>query len=374
MARRDKYDIHKIRSQVKKKVGKHSDPTEFRPPKAEDGKPAIKYRFYILPPYEEGAELANGPADQGMGEFFVRNGSHWIESKRLGCPRVINEGDCPICQHGFDLMSETDVREERRNIAQKLLPGTYYMVNLYFPPIKPNPEELQGQVRWYNCPKTVFDMWEDCLFRDDDGGDPQEPLPYGVFYDEEEAYLFQLDVVKHGQQNSYTASKFFVTESMQTRPLAGKSGEPDLKKIGAILAKRHELHSKLPDVSMVDIERIASNLTGDGDGDGGGGGFDTDETKQSSKQSSKQSKEETRKPKKGGIKPNVSESSVSKSKDEKPEDDLASELDGLDESVKSVSDEMPVDDPPFDAGEKDKAKDDGDDDDVDALLSQLGDD
>ena len=183
MARTSKYDIHRIRKQVKDKVGKHSDPTEFRPPKAEDGAPPIQSRFFILPPFAEGDELATGNAEQGMEEFFLRNGSHYIDNKRLGCPRVINEGKCDICQHGFDLMKETENKDERRDIAKRLLPGTYMMVNIYFPNIDKNPENLRGQVRWYNCPKTVFDMWEDCLFRDDDGGDPQEPLPFlgGIF-------------------------------------------------------------------------------------------------------------------------------------------------------------------------------------------------
>lgn len=377
MPRKDKYDIHKIRKQVKDKVGKHSDPTEFRPPKAEDGKPPIKFRFYILPPFEMGEELTTGPAERGMDEFFLRNGSHYINNRRHGCPRVINDDDCDICQHGFDLMSETDDRDRRRDIAQRLLPGTYYMVNIYFPNIQPNPEELRGQVRWYNCPKGVFDVWEDCLFRDDDGGDPAEPLPYGVFYDEEDAYLFQLEVVKQGQANNYGKSKFIVTDSMKTRPLAGKPDAPDEAKIAEILAKRHCLFDKLPDVSRADIERIARDLTGDTDGSGG---FDQDETKKEDKATTRKRKEAERKAKKG-LKPEVSESSASA----KPESDGdLSELVATEDAAKSgnepVSGEVPAEDAPFDADGAKAAKGEStavaadDDDDVDALLSQLSED
>ena len=380
MARRDKYDIHKIRDQVKKKVGKHSDPFEFKPPKAEDGKTPIKFRFYILPPFEEGDELATAAAEQSMDEFFLRNGSHYIDNKRHGCPRVINDDGCGVCQHGFDLMSETTDRDQRRAIAQRLLPGTYYMVNIYFPNCKPNPEELRGQVRWYNCPKTVFDMWEDCLFRDDDGGDPQEPLPFGVFYDEENAYLFQLEVVKQGQGNNYGKSKFFVTESMQTRPLSGKADAPDEAKIAEILAKRHNLFDKLPDVVPADIERVARNLSGD-EGDEGdpGGGFDADETKpDDEKAATRKAKEAERKSKKKtGLKPNVAESSA------KPKEEPADDPDDLGDLVdegpsapaeEPVAGEIPADEPPFEENESNSEKGAGDDDDVDALLEQLGDD
>jgi len=370
MSRSGKYDIHKIRNQVREKVGKKKDPTEFRPPKAEDGQPAIQFRFFVLPPFAEGDELATGPATQGMEEFFIRNGSHYLDNKRLGCPRVINDDECPICQHGFDLMKETEVKDQRRDIAKRLLPGTYYMVNIYFPNIDKNPEELRGQVRWYNCPKTVFDIWEDCLYRDDDGGDPQEPLPFGVFYDEEEAYLFRLEVVKQGQANSYTKSKFFLTESLQAVPIGGKAGHPDHKKIIEILSKRHDLFDKVPDVSAADIEGVARNLTGDGDDSSSG--FDADET-----QDKKVVKERKTK-KKSGLKPAVSESSASTKTKVKPVDDV-DDLAGLDEEpVKEpVVGEVPADEePPFNEkeAEPEARENDGDDDDVDALLDQLGDD
>jgi len=385
MAKQSKYDINKIRKQVKEKVGKHTDPTEFRPPKAEDGKPPIKFRFYVLPPFEEGDELATGQAEKGMTEFFVRNGAHFMDNKKLGCPRVIADEDCGICTHGFDLMSETDDKKRRSAIASRLLPGTYYAVNIYFPAIKPNPPDLQGKVKWYNCPKTVFDMFEDCLFRDDDGGDPAEPLPYGVFYDEDDAYLFQLEVKKEGQQNSYKTSKFMVSESMSSRPIAGKPNAPDEKKIAEILAQRHDLFDKIPDVDTAAVERVAKNLTG-GDDDEESGGFDEDETKaEEDKAAARKAKEQARKDKKKGkgIKPPVSESSKKKEEKapEEPEadDDLAgladdAEEEPSDDDAADVSGEVPVDDDeaPFDADEGEEESS-GDDDDVDDLLRQLED-
>ena len=188
------YDINKIRQQVRKKVGKDQDPDEFKPPKA-DSEIAKKYRFFVLPP------------TSNMETFFVPHASHYIDNSKIGCPRIINDEKCPICQHGFDLMQDVTSKDERSKIARNLLSSAYYMVNIYFPPIDPNPEELRGKVFFYNASKTVMDLWTNCLNRDD-AGDEQDPQAHGIFFDENDACLFQLAVKKAGFGNDYKESKF----------------------------------------------------------------------------------------------------------------------------------------------------------------------
>ena len=372
MGRRDTYDIAKIRQQVKKRAGRGSDPTEFKPPKMDDNQ-TMSWLFYVLPGFKEGDQLVSGQAERSMDQFFLMNGAHYLEGKRIGCPRIVLEENCDICQAGFDMLQEIDKsnKDKRREVASKLLPGTYYKVNIFFPNIDKNPEDLRGQVRWFNAPKTVFERWEECLYRDDDGGDPEEPMPYGVFFCPEEAYLFQLTVTKQGQNNSYLTSKFRLTESVQLRPIAGKVGAPDEKAIAEILSRRIDLYSKLPDIDQAEIARVARNITGDDTG----GGFDRDETskqgqdgakQETSKQGQDEAKQETPKQEKskGGIRPNVTKSS-DKSVPVDDDDPVS--------NTSSVENEMPVDmDDTAKVAEPEGSAPSADED-IDALMAQLGD-
>src|SRR4051794_26319757 len=97
------YDIDAIRAQVRKKMGGGGkDPNEFRPPKAEDGK-EVHYRFFILPGFSAGDTLSAGEAARSMDLFFVDSGSHYIENKIWGCPRVIDGDPCELCDYAFGL-------------------------------------------------------------------------------------------------------------------------------------------------------------------------------------------------------------------------------------------------------------------------------
>ena len=387
MARREEYDLAKIRAQVKKKVDRERDPDEFRPPKAEEGK-IYKYRFFILPPFRSGEKLSHATvASKTMEQFFIPTGAHFVDNKRHGCPRVIQEDSCAICQHAFDLMKETTDKDVRSKIAKDLLPATYYMVNIFFPNIDSNPEEIRGRVKWYNCPKTVFDMWMECLYRDSDGGDPESPEAFGLFYDELAAYTFELVVKKVGRGNNYEKSHFVTGAGITARPIArGKDGKVDESIIDKILAVRHDLFAKVPEVNQKDIARIASNLAAGGEfAENEAGGFDADETKQVKAA-----------PKSKGIRPPVSSKSVQKPapvvEDEQPPADdvpfdegaLAGEMPVDSAPVKSKpkvskpvqkSEPVPDDEVVADAeGESaDEPVGDSADDEVDSLLQQLRD-
>jgi hypothetical protein len=393
-----RYDVAKIRNQVANRIKKGSDPSEFRPKKADEGE-TIKYRFYVLPPIFEGDQIVGGAAEHAMDLFFLENGAHFLENKRLGCPRIINEDECEICQFAFDCIqeikdkgyAEKKQKEEITKVRRNLLPGTYRAVNIFFPGGaigKCNPEELQGTVKWYNTPTTVFDIWMECLNRDDDGGDEFKPLPFGVFFDEDASYLFELTVTKKSgmQFNNYEKSSFLVSEKLGAHPIArlkGKGLEPDPEGIQAILAQRHNLFDKIPEVKVEEVKRIAANLAGRAEDDGG---FDSDETRdeketadkaesseeQTAKTESKSKTEKTEK--KGGIKPPV------KSKEETPvEDDPLSALEdesGPDAGGDNVdtADELPVEDSSDAPAEEPAAESSDEDAEVDDLLAQLDED
>ena len=275
------YDIEAIRAQVRAKMKKGKDPSEFRAPKVDEGK-TVKYRFYILPPLQEGDTCNEGKSvcERSMDLFAISNGAHYIDNKRIGCPRIINEEDCAICEYAFDLLAEIDGttvegKKRRSEIGKALLPGQYHLVNLYFPAIEQNPEEVRGKVLWFNAPKTVVDIWLECLYRDDDGGDPDDKLAFGVFFDECSAYQFQLEIVKDGQMNSYKKSKFVGGK----RPIAAdKTGKKIDSRIAEILAKRHNLWEKMPEVNPEECARVAAALSGRAAAKSApSGGFDHDE-------------------------------------------------------------------------------------------------
>jgi len=383
MAARDRYDVNKIRQQIKKKLRRERDPTEFRPPKAEKEK-SYKFRFIILPPFDEGDPVDGGEASATMEEFFVTDGAHWLENKRLGCPRAIHDDKCEICQLGFDLLKETDEKEKRTKILKDIISNQYYKVNIYFPPLKnnPTPQEYVGKVFWFNAPKTVFDKWWDCICRDNDGGDPDDPEAFGVFFDELSAYVFQLEVVLKGLGNNYEKSKFLATR--KPRALSVKDGKPNEAKIKEVLAMRHDLFTKRADTDLEEVKRIAINLGADVDE--GGGGFDGDETtdkKKSGKKSEKKSSKPKPKPKKSKKpdpepepepEPEDDDDDVVEDDDDVVEDDPIVDESGDDEGD---DDDAVEDDESEESGDDDEPGDDGDDDDdddeVDDLLAQLED-
>lgn len=340
-----KYDLEKFRKGIKEQGGKFKDPTEFRPPKVSEGS-TLKYRFFVLPPIEKGDKCADGTASQTMEMFFIQNGSHKINNQFYPCPRVHNGDDCPLCQLGFDLMSESQDKKYRSKIAKNYMPFTRYAANVYFPNTDANPEELRGKVMWMNASKTLYDKWEDCLMRDDEG-DPDDPEPHGIFFDEESAYLFQLEIKSKSGWNDYSPSKFMA--NLGKMPIAAKKVDgkkvADSEKIQAILDKRHDIFTKFDEPDVEKLAELAAKIS-NGDyssGDDDDDGFD-DEPK------SKPSRSKNNKPVDddivGELGEDIESSSddtddiIEESKEEKPKeektkskpknsDDIDAELEGL---------------------------------------------
>jgi hypothetical protein len=253
------YDVEAARKAARA-LKSQMDPNEFRPPKAEDGKNLV-FRFYVLPPLMEGDKCADSVCGRTMELPCIMHGTHWLNKQPLGCPRVSSDGTCEHCDTGFSMMRETKNKKERSDIAKAWLAQTNYMANIYFPRLKSNPEELHGKILYYNAPKTVFDLWNEALFRDDKG-DPADPKAFGAFFDERHAFLFQLECEKSGEYNSYKKSKFLA--NIAPHAIAMKSDKtPDEEAIKAILEKRHNLWTKMqqPDLDALH-KRVAFMLHG----------------------------------------------------------------------------------------------------------------
>lgn len=262
-----KYDLDKMRNKLKEREkGKRVDANEFIPPKAKPGAPKLVYRFFVLGPVSAGDPVLNGVASQDMALYYVPNGAHWISNKPHACPRIHDENECEICQLGFDLMSDCPKGEAgkkaRSAIAKNLLPQERYAINIYFPNINENPEELRGRVMWYNAPKTVIHIMDECINRDN-AGDPQDPKAFGVFFDENAAYLFQLEVGEKSTYNNYETSKFLAIGGPQPIVRAKDSTGKIVahtKKIQEILNMRHDLFTKFDARDPAKISSLAIQL------------------------------------------------------------------------------------------------------------------
>lgn len=269
------YDVQAIRKKLQGSTrGRFNDPDMFKPEKAQDTTTPIKYRFFVLPPVMKGDTTNSGSATKSMEQFFVTHGNHWVNDRPHPCPRIYSEGadECPICSFGFDLLREEQNQEKRRLILNQWMPQSYYMVNIYFPNVKTNPEDLRGKTRYYNASKTLFDQWTSCLLRDD-AGDPEDPQAFGVFFDESAAFCYQLEVLKSGRNNSYKTSKFLANGG-EPIAVASKDGNPNAKAIEKILENRIDLYSKIEEPDLDKIKKLASVMVNGDDDDG----FDEDET------------------------------------------------------------------------------------------------
>lgn len=366
------YDVESIRKRLKQSMGgKFTDPDQFHPDSAKSATDPIKYRFFVLPPLMEGDELKTGVVKKSMDQFFVQHANHWVNNRPTPCPRAWDNSDCPICSAGFDLLRDEKNDEKRRFIVKTWMPTTYYMVNIFFPKWEGNPEELRGCVKFYNAPKTCFDQWTAALLRDDKGDD-QEPQAHGVFFDENAAFLFQLEVLKQGKQNSYKTSKF-VTPDGNPIPMIGKRGEPNTAQIEKLLKARHNLWEKIEVPDMEKVQRVYRTMLDGDDDDDRNGGFDDDETADKPvSESKKESKPTTKSEPKAKSEPKPEQKKATK----KPEPDSELEDDGL------ADDEIPDKKPVSESEDFDAPFGDDDDDDnksvnsseIDALLNQLEDD
>ena len=280
-----KYDVQAIRNKLKSTMtGRFNDPDEFKPEKAASTTDPIKYRFFILPPLFKGDELKSGEVNKSMDQFFISHANHWINDKPHPCPRVWDGSECPVCKFGFDLLKEEENQrdeDKRRKIIRQWMPTTYHMVNIFFSTWKGNPEDLRGKVKFYNASKTLFDQWTSTLMRDD-VGDPDDPQAYGVFFDENAAFTYELQVLKQGRQNSYKTSKFLPNGGKPTPMITAKSKKEQEEILTKLLRNRHNLWDKINQPDIEKLNSVFSVMTnGDDEPDDGGfssrSGFDEDE-------------------------------------------------------------------------------------------------
>ncbi len=276
-------NLQKLREKLMKRKGSFKrDPSEWRISQV-GPQEEFKAKAYILPPLERGETCSDGEAKHGMdGLFFFQVGDHWINRKRYPCPRVYDNDECAYCQLGFRLLRETQNKKSRSEVSRAYLPSTKYVVNLYFPDTKTNPEEVRGKVLYYAMPKTIFDKLEECIQLDNPGNDPDDPQAWGIFYDPQDAYPLSVVVNKKGDYNSYVDSKL----------LAAGRGKiaSNQSKIDDVLGKRHDISTKYPERSTENLKTLQGFvddlMNGKDDSDDG---FNVDETQDSVKQTKQES-------------------------------------------------------------------------------------
>ena len=259
------YDLNAIRQKMKQMDGRRSDPDEFRPAKAKPGE-VLKYRFFILPGVLQGDKLKSGVATKSMDMFFVNYGQHWIKQQPHVCPRIYEGSECELCSFGLKLLRDKTLSEsDRQQIRQDWLPSSAYVVNIYFSNWKTNPEEVRGKVMYYKAPKTLFDKWSACINNDApdqaDGGDDDDPQAYGAFFDENSAWLFELQVELSGKSNGYKTSKFVIGADRKPTPIVkDEAGKPNKKAIDAVLASRIDICARLEPSDQNKIRALANSL------------------------------------------------------------------------------------------------------------------
>jgi len=256
------YDINDIRKKLQSAGdGKRQDPDEFRPEKVKNPGDNFKYRFYILPPVGAGQIIKGGQAPKSMDQFFVKHGNHWIENRPHPCPRVWDNSHCDVCDFGFALLKDChkDDKTKRTQIVKDWMPNQNYMVNIFFPNVKQNPEALRNTVKWYNASKTCFEIWTKCLMSDN-AGDPDEPLAHGIFFDEYKSWLFELDITEQGRQNSYKTSRFLASGGLPIPIAKNADGSANEAAIKGILKLRHDLHSKVETPDPSKIKQLADKI------------------------------------------------------------------------------------------------------------------
>lgn len=365
-----KYDVQAIRNKLKTTMsGKYSDPDEFKPEKANSATEPLKYRFFIMPPLLKGDMLKTGEVKKSMDQFFISHANHWINDKPYPCPRVWDGSDCKVCQFGFDLLKEEANQKDedkRRKIIRQWMPTTYHMVNIFFMNWKGNPEELRGKVKFYNASKTLFDQWTTTLMRDD-CGDPEDPQAFGIFFDENAAFAYELQVLKQGRQNSYKTSKFLSNGGEPMPMLKAKPGESNEELLSKLLRSRHNLWEKITTPDVEKLDRVFSVMTHGDDDTDDSGGFDQDEIIQHKNVESKsKSIKPAPKPSKTIVSDDVSDDDEDVVTHLSEDDDLSSEA-----PISKKMEKSKVDKP---AAKTATAADDDDSSEIDDLLSQLDDD
>jgi hypothetical protein len=261
------YDIDAIRRKLKDSMSnRRSDPDEFKPKKAESASEPIRYRFFVMPPIFVGDQTKQGTAKKAMDQFYVQNGSHWVNDRPNPCPRIYDGSKCEVCDFGFSLMKGVKDPDRKTAIRQQWLSSSSYMVNIFFPSVKTNPEEVRGRVMYFNAPKTCCDIWTNTIMKDS-GSDDEDPQAYGAFFDENAGFLFELQVLKNGRQNGYKTSKFITTDGKPVPFIKLEDGSPDKKALEKLLAQRHDLWLKVQVPDPVKIKALAASMIDGDDGD-----------------------------------------------------------------------------------------------------------
>lgn len=242
-----------------KKGGRARDPMQFSAPKVDVGA-ELKLKFYVLPSVIEGDQVASGNASRNMDLWYIVTGTHWINNKPSECPRIHDGNDCAFCQLGFDLLKGTDDDEERKGIIKTYFPKQSWVVNIYFPAYESTPQDLRGKVMWYAMPKTVFDIMESTIMRDA-SKDETDPQAYGLFYDPNDAYVFQLDVRHQGGYNEYKSSKFLpATRGPMVKVKGANANQLDEATMTTILTQRHDLFTKFAARSSEVMAKLAGEV------------------------------------------------------------------------------------------------------------------
>ena len=376
------YNVDQIRKNLQKATGgRKNDPDEFRPGKAQNSRDAIKYRFFILPPLHENDTLKSGVVKKSMENFFIAHGQHWINERPHPCPRVWDGSDCTICSYGFDLLRECKEKnfskEKKEQIRKQWMPTTYFMVNILFTGWKNNPEELRGKIRYYNAPKTCMDKWEATILKDDKGDD-EDPDAYGVFFDENAAFCFELAVLKEGITNSYKTSAFIKNQGIAVPMVRTPEGVANKKAIDSLLKSRVNLWDKIEVPDPRKIQSLANSMINgdDNDTNATAGGFDADENTETKPENIK--KGTSKAAEKASTVSDKQKSSKSSQiqTEAKKTSEKASSKETAETSASDLDDEIPFTDDTVETTENpnttlESSDDDINGDDISELLSQL---
>lgn len=366
ITRKDKKALlDKMRKQQDKKQGRR-DSTEWRPPKVQENE-EVKFRLVVLPPLMEGDICLNKDnkkveCKSDWDIWYYQHGHHYVNKNRYQCPRIHNGDDCPMCSMGFDLMRDVDDKDARRAIAKEWLSSENHAVNVYFLNHPDNPEELRGQVRWWNMPVKIYNQGVTCIKRDDDGGDEDDPQPYGLFFDPDDAYTILVKIIHKGGWNNYDESRFL------TKRKAIASTEEE---IDEILNNRIDIPQRFDEPDLAKLEEILetkiASTSSSGDHDGGfnesvGGttnsNDDDDDYDDDDDEPIKESKSNNKSKAKNDDDDDDDDDEVSKKKTNKKSKVRDDEDDEDDESVSKKKSNKPKDD-------------DDDDDEVDEEMKKL---
>lgn len=271
--------LAKIRAKLNKTEGsKVNDPFKFTVPALAKGVTKSWY-FIVLPPVEKGDTVQGGKkAMKGMDDLpYIKIGQHWLahEKKLLECPRVTLNEKCALCDLGFSLMNGVEDPAQRAAIREQYLAREQHLVNVYFPPIDGQPDEVKGKVMWFPITqRKIYSKFFECLNRDKPSGVSLKKQAYGIFWPNDDGatknacYIYEIQARNKAgtKYNDYDGSDFLVDSRGSIENFI-----PEGMTYQYILDQRHDLSSKFrePDASKIQqaVEDIAKRLNADASGD-----------------------------------------------------------------------------------------------------------